>query len=173
VCLGALRQASQCGVSKTFEPARDQRCGPAMTRGAGRGSRRRTGRKPGSKGGGLCRAFFASSGSNCLGEFRTRRWRQFDGGIVGQIVVMRLFRDFGFLTEICANNFMVLKAAPPLVASDEHIDRFVAAVHDVVKQAHSPGAFRAEALGLARGAPLGHEETPIRLQFLTRGGQSL
>jgi ornithine--oxo-acid transaminase len=34
------------------------------------------------------------------------------GAIFGQIVVMRLFRDFGFLTQICGTNFMVLKLAP-------------------------------------------------------------
>ena len=32
----------------------------------------------------------------------------------GQILVMRLFR-LGILTQICGNNFMVLKVAPPLV----------------------------------------------------------
>jgi ornithine--oxo-acid transaminase len=64
---------------------------------------------------------------------------------------MRLFRDSGFLTQICGNNFMVLKVAPPLVVSDEQIDAFVAAMRDVVV-AHSPGAFWSEALGLARRA---------------------
>lgn len=70
----------------------------------------------------------------------------------GQIVVMRLFRDFGFLTQICGNNFMVLKVAPPLVVTDEQIDAFVRAARDVVELAHSPGAFWSEALGLARRA---------------------
>jgi ornithine--oxo-acid transaminase len=74
------------------------------------------------------------------------------GGIFGQIVVMRLFRDFGFLTQICGNNFMVLEVAPPPVVSDEQLDAFGAAVHDVVKLAHSPDAFWGEALGLARRA---------------------
>jgi ornithine--oxo-acid transaminase len=70
----------------------------------------------------------------------------------GQIIVMRLFRDSGFLTQICGNNFMVLKVAPPLVVSDAQLDAFVAAVRDVVELAHSPGAFWSEALGLARRA---------------------
>jgi ornithine--oxo-acid transaminase len=70
----------------------------------------------------------------------------------GQIVVMRLFRDFGFLTQICGNNFMVLKVAPPLVVSDAQLDAFVVAIRDVVEIAHSPGAFWSEALGLARRA---------------------
>jgi ornithine--oxo-acid transaminase len=70
----------------------------------------------------------------------------------GQIVVMRLFRDFGLLTQICGNNFMVLKVAPPLVVSDDQLDAFVRAVREVVELAHSPGAFWSEALGLARRA---------------------
>jgi ornithine--oxo-acid transaminase len=70
----------------------------------------------------------------------------------GQIVVMRLFRDFGFLTQICGNNFMVLKVAPPLVVTDAQLDAFVLAIRDVVEIAHSPGAFWSEALGLARRA---------------------
>ena len=67
----------------------------------------------------------------------------------GQIVVMRLFRDSGFLTQICGNNFMVLKVAPPLVVTNGQLDVFVEAVRDVVELAHSPGAFWSEALGLA------------------------
>jgi ornithine--oxo-acid transaminase len=70
----------------------------------------------------------------------------------GQIVVMRLFRDFGFLTQICGNNFMVLKVAPPLVVTDAQLDAFVLAIRDVVEIAHSSGDFWSEALGLARRA---------------------
>jgi ornithine--oxo-acid transaminase len=68
----------------------------------------------------------------------------------GQIVVMRLFRDCGFLTQVCGNNFMVLKVAPPLVISNAQMDQFVSAVQNVVQLAHSPGAFWSEALGLAK-----------------------
>ncbi len=46
----------------------------------------------------------------------------------GQIVVMRMFRDHGILTQICGNNFLVLKAAPPLVVTGEQIEEFVAAI---------------------------------------------
>jgi ornithine--oxo-acid transaminase len=70
----------------------------------------------------------------------------------GQIVVMRLFRDSGFLTQICGNNFMVLKVAPPLVVTDGQLDAFVQAARGVVELAHSPGAFWSESLGLARRA---------------------
>ena len=70
----------------------------------------------------------------------------------GQIVVMRLFRDHGILTQICGNNFMVLKVAPPLVVTDGQIDEFVSAIEEVVELAHSSNSFWSEALGLARRA---------------------
>ncbi len=70
----------------------------------------------------------------------------------GQIVVMRLFREKNILTQICGNNFMVLKAAPPLVASEEHLDEFVGAIRSVVELAHTSASFWSEALGLARRA---------------------
>jgi ornithine--oxo-acid transaminase len=70
----------------------------------------------------------------------------------GQIVVMRLFRDRGILTQVCGNNFMVLKVAPPLVVTDGQIDEFVSAIKGVVESAHSSSAFWSEALGLARRA---------------------
>jgi ornithine--oxo-acid transaminase len=70
----------------------------------------------------------------------------------GQVLVMRLFRDHGILTQICGNNFMVLKVAPPLVATDAQLDEFVEAVRSVVHQIHNSGAFWTDALGLARRA---------------------
>ena len=68
----------------------------------------------------------------------------------GQIVVMRLFRDHDMLTQICGNNHLVLKAAPPLIVEDSQIDRFVEATRAVVRQMHETTAFWTEALGLAR-----------------------
>ncbi|MDR3718868.1 MAG: aspartate aminotransferase family protein [Bryobacteraceae bacterium] len=71
-------------------------------------------------------------------------------GMFGQIVVMRLFRDHGLLTQICGNNFMVLKVAPPLIVSDEQIDAFVTGMKAVVELMHGSPSFWTEALGLAR-----------------------
>jgi ornithine--oxo-acid transaminase len=70
----------------------------------------------------------------------------------GQVLVMRLFRDRGILTQICGNHFMVLKAAPPLVVTEQQIEEFVVAVRDLVELAHSSPSFWSEALGLARRA---------------------
>src|SRR5581483_6197299 len=73
-------------------------------------------------------------------------------GMFGQVAVMRLFRDHGVLTQMCGNNFMVLKAAPPLVVSTVQIDEYVHGVHEVVKIMHAGTSFWTEALGLARRA---------------------
>jgi ornithine--oxo-acid transaminase len=70
----------------------------------------------------------------------------------GQIVVMRLFRDSDMLTQICGNDFMVLKAAPPLMVTQEQIEEFISAARQVVEMAHHAGPFWSEALGLARRA---------------------
>jgi ornithine--oxo-acid transaminase len=70
----------------------------------------------------------------------------------GEVLVMRLFRDHGILTQICGNEFLVLKVAPPLVVTEEQVDQFVAAVRSVMELAHSSALFWSEALGMARRA---------------------
>ena len=71
-------------------------------------------------------------------------------GMFAQMLVMRLFRSERVLTQMCGNNFMVLKSAPPLVAEEQHIDQFVAAMERVLADVHTPGSFWADALALAR-----------------------
>lgn len=71
-------------------------------------------------------------------------------GMFGQMLVMNLFRDKGILTQMCGNNFQVLKVAPPLVVTDAQIDEFVAKMGEVVESIHSSTTFWTEALGLAR-----------------------
>jgi ornithine--oxo-acid transaminase len=85
--------------------------------------------------------------------FPSRPFSKIHPGMFGQVVVMRLFRH-GFLTQMCGNNFMVLKAAPPLVVKEREADEFVQAVKDVVEMMHSSGTFWSEALGLAKRAIL-------------------
>jgi ornithine--oxo-acid transaminase len=79
-------------------------------------------------------------------------FRTIHAGMFGQIVVMRLFRDWRILTQVCGNNFMVLKVAPPLVVTEEQLDRFVDAITAVVDLMHTSTAFWGEALSLARRA---------------------
>ncbi|MGB8771336.1 MAG: aspartate aminotransferase family protein [Candidatus Korobacteraceae bacterium] len=72
-------------------------------------------------------------------------------GLFGQMVVMNLFQR-GILTQMCGNNFMVLKTSPPLIVEESQIDTFVAAVAEVVESMHSSGSFWSDALGIARRA---------------------
>jgi ornithine--oxo-acid transaminase len=71
-------------------------------------------------------------------------------GMFGQMLAMNLFRDRGILTQICGNNFQVLKVALPLVVTDGQIDEFVSAPGDVVESIHTSTTLCSEALGLAR-----------------------
>jgi len=79
-------------------------------------------------------------------------FRRIHPAMFGQVLVMRLFREHGILTQICGNNFMVLKVAPPLVISEAQIEAFVHALEQVVGEAHRSAAFWSEALGMARRA---------------------
>src|ERR1035438_6388010 len=76
-------------------------------------------------------------------------FHQIHPAMFGQIVVMRMFREKRILTQICGNNFMVLKAAPPLTVTTEQLDEFVRAIREVVELAQTSPAFWTEALGMA------------------------
>ena len=77
-------------------------------------------------------------------------FRHIHAGMFGQVLVMRLYREHGILAQVCGNNFMVLKVAPPLMITEEHADKFVSAVSSVVEAMHHSTSFWTEALGLAR-----------------------
>ncbi len=77
-------------------------------------------------------------------------FRAIHPGLFGQVCVMRLFQDHQILTQMCGNNFMVLKAAPPLLVSEQQVDAFVSAAADVAEQMHTSSTFWSEALGMAR-----------------------
>jgi ornithine--oxo-acid transaminase len=79
-------------------------------------------------------------------------FRHIHPAMFGQIVVMRMFRDCHVLMQMCGNNFMVLKVAPPLVVQPVHVDRFVEGIRDVVHLAHRSPEFWGEAVGLAKRA---------------------
>jgi ornithine--oxo-acid transaminase len=83
-------------------------------------------------------------------RFGYETFRRIHPGMFGQVLVMRLFRDKDILAQICGNNFMVLKAAPPLTVGEAQLEEFVSAVREVVELMHSSGVFWSEALGLAR-----------------------
>ena len=71
-------------------------------------------------------------------------------GLFGQMLVMRMFKTEHILTQICGNNFLVLKIAPPLTVSEKQLDTFVGAIYRVVDVVHSSKTFWGDALALAR-----------------------
>jgi ornithine--oxo-acid transaminase len=73
-------------------------------------------------------------------------------GMFGQMIVRRLFHDHRILSQICGNNFMVLKVAPPLVVNEQQLDDYVSAITSVVDALHSSSAFWSDALDLGRRA---------------------
>ena len=79
-------------------------------------------------------------------------FRTIHSGLFAHMLVMRLFRSERVLTQVCGNNFMVLKSAPPLVAEEQHIDLFVEAMERILTDVHDSGSFWADALALARRA---------------------
>lgn len=73
-------------------------------------------------------------------------------GMFGQMIVRRLFHEHQILSQICGNNFMVLKVAPPLVVTEAQVDAYVAAISAVVEALHSSSAFWSDALELGQRA---------------------
>ena len=71
--------------------------------------------------------------------------------LFGQMVIMKMFREGKILTQICGNSYMTIKASPPLVASEEDLDRFVSALDRVMADFQSGQGF-AEGLQVAKRA---------------------
>ena len=78
-------------------------------------------------------------------------FKAIDPGLFGQLMVMRLFNDTNILTQICGNNFMVLKVAPPLTISEQQVQYCVDSIRSVIETVHSK-TFWSEAIALARRA---------------------
>jgi ornithine--oxo-acid transaminase len=77
-------------------------------------------------------------------------FRHIHPAMFGQVMVMRMFRDHHVLMQMCGNNFMVLKIAPPLVVESGQIEKFVVAIREVIHLAHHSTGFWTEAIGLAK-----------------------
>jgi ornithine--oxo-acid transaminase len=73
-------------------------------------------------------------------------FRKFHPGLFGQIFVMRLFNKGNMLTQICGNDFMTLKVAPPLSVTRSEIDEFVQAIRRTVDEVHHSAGFWSEGL---------------------------
>lgn len=75
-------------------------------------------------------------------------FRKFHPGLFGQMFVMRLFNKGNMLTQICGNDFMTLKVAPPLSVTRSEIDEFVQAITGTVDEVHHSAGFWSEGLKL-------------------------
>jgi len=64
--------------------------------------------------------------------------------LFGQVVVMHLFRDHGILSQVCGNDFMVLKVSPPLTIGDAQLERFVSALEQTLDSVHNSSSFWVE-----------------------------
>ena len=78
-------------------------------------------------------------------------FRKIHPAAFGQMLVRRMFRESQILTQISGNNFVVLKAAPPLVVTRVQVDQFVDGVTAAAVGLGSSGELWTEALALARG----------------------
>jgi ornithine--oxo-acid transaminase len=79
-------------------------------------------------------------------------FRTIHPGMFGQMLVMRLFQRHNILSQICGNNFMVLKVAPPLVVTEAQLEQYLDAIEAVMETIHSSSSFWSDALSLAQRA---------------------
>jgi 4-aminobutyrate aminotransferase-like enzyme len=56
------------------------------------------------------------------------------------------------LSQMCGNNFMVLKVAPPLVITEDQTAQYLDAIEAVMETVHSSSSFWSDALRLAQRA---------------------
>lgn len=55
-------------------------------------------------------------------------------GLFGQMVVRQLFHDAQILTQMCGNNYLVVKAVPPLIVNEQQIDSFISAIDQLLHE---------------------------------------
>jgi len=70
------------------------------------------------------------------------RWRALEAlrpALFSQTVVVPLYHRHRILTQVAADNVNIIKLLPPLVAGEEEIETFVAALDDVLHDAHRRG----------------------------------
>ena len=70
--------------------------------------------------------------------------------LFGQVLVMHLFRDHGILSQICGNDFMVLKVSPPLAIDDTQLERFVSALDQTLELVHNSSSFWVEPIKIGQ-----------------------
>ena len=87
-------------------------------------------------------------------EARRRSWRLLERtqpGLFAQLVVVPLFSEHAILSQVAGHRLNVVKALPPLVVTEDDLERFAAALDEVVAQAERlPQALVGFALKAAR-----------------------
>jgi ornithine--oxo-acid transaminase len=87
-------------------------------------------------------------------EGGSRTWKlleRIQPALFSQLVVVPLFRDHRILSQVAGHGLNVLKGLPPLVVTEEDLDRFVAALDETVARAEKmPRALVRFALQAAR-----------------------
>jgi acetylornithine/succinyldiaminopimelate/putrescine aminotransferase len=73
--------------------------------------------------------------------------------IFSQMVVVPLFHRHRILTQVAADNVNIVKLLPPLICGQDEVDYFVAALDDVLKDAHNGSGLLVEfGRTMAKGA---------------------
>jgi acetylornithine/succinyldiaminopimelate/putrescine aminotransferase len=84
------------------------------------------------------------------------QWRALEAirpALFSQTLVVPLFHRHGVLTQVAADEVNIIKLLPPLIAGEAEIEEFVAALDDVLAQAHRPtGHFFSMGFRMAKGA---------------------
>ena len=57
--------------------------------------------------------------------------------VFSQLMVVPLFHRHRILTQVAADNVNIVKLLPPLICGQEEVDYFVAALDDVLNDAHN------------------------------------
>ena len=87
-------------------------------------------------------------------ESRRRSWRMLERaqpGLFAQLVVVPLFSEHAILSQVAGHRLNVVKVLPALVVTEEDVERFAAALDDVLARAERlPRAMMGFALKAAR-----------------------
>ena len=74
-------------------------------------------------------------------------------GIFAQLVVVPLFRDHRILIQVAGHRMNVVRAMPPLVLSEDDVERFALALDGVIAEAQKlPRSMMRFAIDAARAA---------------------
>jgi ornithine--oxo-acid transaminase len=71
------------------------------------------------------------------------RWKMMEGarkGLFSQLIVGPLFHRHRILTQVAGDNMNVIKLLPPLIAGQDEVDYFVAALDDILADTHRNSA---------------------------------